>query len=375
MMRIALDARKLRSTHSGIGIYTLNVMRALLEEDKDLEILLICNATGGRGRLADSRVVEVGFPFPPISPYTRYALGAFLRRQRFDVLHTPFDVVPRGLHRPLVVTIHDLNWLVNPRYNALPPLLGWAARAYYRANLTAAMQEAQRLLAVSQATRQAICAYAPWHDAKVHVTYNGLDTSRIYPMDQALAARQLAPYLPPGTPFVLTVGQGAPYKNHLHAVQGFLAAFRDHPSYRLILVRRAVQRETALHTLLRQPHVQGRVLVWSYVTDGLLNALYNAARIVLHPSYYEGFGLPLVEAMAVGTPLITSSVSAMPEIVGPAALLVDPADVRAIGAALQTLDRDEVLRARLSAAGRQRVQRFSWRACARATLAAYREVA
>ena len=174
---------------------------------------------------------------------------------------------------------------------------------------------------------------------------------------------------------MLTVGQGAPYKNHLHAVQGFLEAFRDHPSYRMILVRRTVQREKDLHALLRQPHVQSRVLTLSYVTAAMLNALYNAARMVLHPSYYEGFGLPLVEAMAVGTPLVTSTVSAMPEIVGPAALLVHPADARAIGAALQTLDRDEVLRARLIAAGRQRVQRFCWRACAQATLAAYREVA
>jgi len=374
-MRIALDARKLTRADSGIGNYTLNVTRALLEEDKDLELVLVCNTRGGRGRLADPRVSEVSFPFPPISPYTRYALGALLRRQRFDVFHSPFDVVPRGVHKPLVVTIHDINWLVNPRYNAPPPLLGWAASAYYRANLAATMQEAQRLLAVSQATRRAICDYAPWHDAKVRVTYNGLDPARIYPMDKALAFRLLAPYLPPGTPFVLTVGQGAPYKNHLHAVEGFLEAFRDHPAYRMILVRRTVQRDKALQALLRHPQVQARILVWSYVTGAMLNALYNAARIVLHPSYYEGFGLPLVEAMAVGTPLVTSSVSAMPEIVGPAAVLVDPADTRAMGAALQTLDRDEALRARLSAAGRQRVQRFCWRACAQATLATYREVA
>lgn len=374
-MRIALDARKVTQADSGIGTYTLNLARALLEEDKDLELVLVCNTTGGRGRLADPRVTEVVFPFPPISPYTRYALGPFLRRQRFDVFHTPFDVVPRGVQHPLVVTIHDIHWLVNPRYNTPPPLLGWVTRAYYRTHLTAALQEAHRLLAVSQATRRAICDYAPWHDAKVRVTYNGLDTSRIYPMDKAQAARRLAPYLPPGTPFVLTVGQGAPYKNHLHAVQGFLEAFRDHPSYRLLLVRRAVQRDKELAALLRHPEVQARVRVLSYVTGDLLNALYNAARIVLHPSYNEGFGLPLVEAMAVGTPLVTSSVSAMPEIVGPAAVLVDPADVRAMGAALQALDRDEALRARLIAAGRQRVQRFCWRACARATLAVYREVA
>ena len=112
-----------------------------------------------------------------------------------------------------------------------------------------------------------------------------------------------------------------------------------------------------------------------YVTPAVLNALYNQARIVLHPSYYEGFGLPLVEAMAAGVPLVTSSVSSMPEVVGPAALLVSPGDSGAIARALRTLDEDEALRDRLIAAGRQRLGRFDWTETARATLEVYREVA
>ncbi len=95
---------------------------------------------------------------------------------------------------------------------------------------------------------------------------------------------------------------------------------------------------------------------------------------MLHPSYYEGFGLPLIEAMAVGTPLVTSNVSAMPEVVGPAALLVPPAETQAIADALVLLDQDETVRQRLIAAGYQQLERFSWRACAQATLAVYREL-
>jgi len=143
----------------------------------------------------------------------------------------------------------------------------------------------------------------------------------------------------------------------------------------MVLVRRFVCRDTALEALLRTPHVQAQVRLLSYVPPDVLNALYNAARIVLHPSYYEGFGLPLIEAMQAGTPIVTSCVSAMPEIAGPAALLVDPADVGAMAEALVRLDQDAALRARCIAEGRKRLELFSWGRCAKMTLAVYQEVA
>jgi glycosyltransferase involved in cell wall biosynthesis len=374
-MRIAIDVRKLTRAESGVGNYTDNLVRALLEADKELELVLVCSRTRGRGHFQDARVSEVVFPFHPISPYTRYALGPWLRRQHFEVFHSLFDVVPRALDIPLVVTIHDINWLVNSWYNATHPLFGFLTGRYYRTNLAASMHEAHRILAVSHATRRAIIEYAPWHEGKVRVTYPGQDHTRIYPLPKDVAWRMLTPIIAPDTPFVLTVGQGAPYKNHLHAVQGFLAAFGNHPTYRMILVRRSPQHDREMRALLRQPQAQARVLVLPYVTPSVLNALYNTARVVLHPSYYEGFGLPLLEAMAVGTPVVTSTVSAMPEVVGAAALQVSPADDQAIAMALQTLDRDEALRTWLIAQGRQRAARFCWSACAQATLAAYREVA
>jgi glycosyltransferase involved in cell wall biosynthesis len=240
------------------------------------------------------------------------------------------------------------------------------------------MREASRILAVSHATRHALLEYAPWYESKSRVTYNGIDRSRIYPLEKEAAYRLLAPLISPGTPFVFTVGQGRPYKNHLNAVRGFLAAFGDRREYRMILVRRSLGGELgqdkALQALLHSPQAQAQVLTLPYVTPEVLNALYNAARIVLHPSYYEGFGLPLIEAMAVGTPLITSSVSAMPEVAGRSALLVPPADYRAIAEALVILDQDEMVRQQLIAEGYKQLERFSWSTCAQATLAVYREL-
>ncbi len=329
----------------------------------------------GRGRLQDPRVTEVVFPLPPMSPLTQFALGPFLRRQTFDVFHSPLEIVPRRLHRPVVVTIHDLNWLVNPRYNSHNPFFRLVGGVFYRSSLASAMHEARRILVISQATRHAILEYAPWHASKIRVTYNGLDRDRIYPIEKDMAYRTLADLIDPGTPFVLTVGQGSPYKNHLNAVHGFLAAFSDRPEYRMILVRRFVGQDKALQALLHSPRAKAQVLTLPYVTPEVLNALYNAARMVLHPSYYEGFGLPLIEAMATGTPIVTSNVSAMPEVAGPAALLVNPADYRAIAEALVTLDQDDAVRERLITEGRKRLERFSWSNCAKAILEVYREMA
>src|SRR5438445_4665868 len=207
-MRIAIDARKLMQTDSGIGSYTLNLARALLEEDQEIELLLICRTTQGRGRLHDPRVSEVVFPFPPMSPFTQFALGPFLRGQTFDGFHSPLEMVPRRLHRPMVVTMHDLNWIVNPRYNSHNPFFRLVGGAFYRFSFTAAMHAASRILTISHATRHAILEYAPWHASKIRVAYNGIDRSRIYPIEKEMAYRALAHLIEPGTPFVLTVGQG-----------------------------------------------------------------------------------------------------------------------------------------------------------------------
>ena len=374
-MRIALDARTLAPADSGMGSYTLNLVRALLAAEPDLELVLICRTPPAQGDLQDPRITVVHFPFHPMSPATQYALPVWLRRHSFDLFHAPFEIVPHGLRQPLVVTVHDLNWLVNPRYNSTNPVRRLVEGAYYRASLRTAMQQARRLLAVSHATQHAILEYAPGYAGKTCVTYHGIDSQRISPLAPEMAWGRLGHLLPPGTPFVLTVGQGTPYKNHGNAVRAFMAAFGGQPHYRLVLVRRFVRRDPTLEAVLRTPHVQAQVLLLSYVPPDVLNALYNAARIVLHPSYYEGFGLPLIEAMQAGTPIVTSCVSAMPEIAGPAALLVNPADVGAMAEALVRLDHDAALRARCIAEGRKRLELFSWSRCARTTLTVYQEVA
>lgn len=373
-MRVAIDARKLAPIQSGIGVYTHTLVAGLLEADPGLEILLVRNGGRREADVAGPRVETVRVPFSADSPLTRLALGPLLRRRSFDLFHAPFDVSPR-VAAPLVVTIHDLNWIVNPRYVSNNPVTRFFGGHYYRAALNASMTAARRIIAVSNATRNAIVEFAPWHEPKVRVVHDALDPDRVSAPATPPGRAPLPGIGGPANPFVLTVGQGLPYKNHASAVRGFLRAFGDRPEYRLLLVRRSAVADRELAALLRTPAARAQVVCLPHVAPEVLGALYAAARIVLHPSYYEGFGLPLLEAMAAGAPVVTSSVSSMPEVVGPAALLVSPGDADAIARALRALDADEALRARLIAEGRRRVKEFSRERFARETLDVYREAA
>jgi len=370
-LRVAIDARKLRDRESGVGSYIVNLVQALMRQEGAPSILLV--RAGKQEPLGLEGVDEVFVRYPAEIALTPRRLAPALRGRRYDVFHSPFDIAPRGLDTPVVVTIHDINWIVNPAYNSFNFFMRKAGGFFYRTRLRDAMRSASRIIAISEATRNAIVEYAPWHEPKIRVVRNGVDRRRIYPISQDEGERLVAPILEPKHPFVLTVGQASPYKNHLSAVQAFLKAFADRPEYRMVLVRRPAAADPRLERLLATPAARERVRYVASVTPKVLNALYNRARIVLHPSYYEGFGLPLVEAMAAGTPLISSSVSSMPEIVGPAGLLVSPGDVGALARALVALDRDEVLRARLTAAGRERLAMFDWDASAKATVEIYAE--
>jgi len=281
---------------------------------------------------------------------------------------------PGGLRRPLVATVHDINWIVNPAYNSRSRLMQVVLGSFYKWNLDATMRDAARILTVSHSSRRAIVEYAPWYEPRVRVTYNAVDGGAVRDISTDEAFGAIGHILPPGAPFVLTLGHTSPHKNHPNAVRGFLQAFRDRPDYRMVLVRRLADRDPQLQRVLDTPEGRQKVIVLPHVSAGVLNGLYNAARVYFHPSYYEGFGIPLLEAMVAGTPVVTSSISAMPEVVGDAAVLASPADPAALAEALRRVDGDEDLRRRLVAAGNKRHREFTWARTARATLEAYREV-
>jgi glycosyltransferase involved in cell wall biosynthesis len=382
-MRVAFDARYLDGREGGVGRYTLNLVGALLEEDPRLELLLILRqgAAAAQPRvaewLASRRVESLDFGGLPNVPGMALLLARRLRGRRFDLFHSPFHRLPMRLGRPTVLTVHDLMWLLNPAFQTNSRLHRALAGAFLRSSLRSAMTRADRILTVSRSTRRAIGECFPWLAGRVRVSYNGFDRRAFGALARDAATARLDGLLPRGATFVLVVGDPSPHKNHANAVRGFLRAFEGRPEVRLVIVRRALplRPDRELDGLLGLPGARGRVLVLPHVPGEVLNALYHTARVYLQPSYYEGFGIPLLEAMAAGVPILASKTSCLPEVCGNAALYVDPAVPDDLAEGLRLLDRDEPLRERLVANGTRRLSRFSWRACARATLETYREIA
>ncbi|MEB2311826.1 MAG: glycosyltransferase family 1 protein [Sorangiineae bacterium] len=372
MVRVAVDARSVTSRRSGIGNYVEALLDELVPLAPDLDFLLLKNPDRSAPLAAGARVEERVFPGETKSVRTVFELGRALASARCELYHSPADLVPLGLSCPYVVTIHDLMWLEARRLASsfLPVRL--ANGLWYTANITRAIRGARRVIAISEATAAAIGRVFPEHLAKVRVVRHGLDLAR-YDPSRAGPRRLLDGLVPPGVRFSLIVGQGSPYKNHAGMVRAFVEAARNRPDERLVLVRRFSRVDFEMKRLLARPEVREKVLVVPFVSDEHLLALYRYARQVLFVSHYEGFGLPALEAMALGTPVLASTAPAVREVTGDGALHVASTDHAAMVAAIRRLSDDEALRDALTAAGRRRAATFSWRRAAEQTLAVYRE--
>ena len=382
-MKVALDARYIRTTETevypsgGVGRYTYHLIKHFVKLDPELELILIV-PSGNRRPIVDdmngSRVKEIRFNAPAHSTRTLYWLTRSIDLEGVDIFHSPFNILPRGLPCRSIATILDVMWLSRPDYCTPSFLLRVAGGTFYRFGMKHALHHATSLLTISHASREAITAYDTEAGQNTHVTHLGLDPY-FKPISPEEAERDTAELIAPGTPFILSVGQGSPYKNHGRAVEAVLQAFSDRTEYQCVLVRRFSRwGDWEMKRILKRPDGQKQVIILPHVTDAQLRGLYNRARVFLYPSLYEGFGLPVLEAMACGTPVITSNVSSLPEVSGDAALHVDPLSTTEIAEALIKLDEDESLRTEIAQRGLLRAQSFTWEACARQTLEVYREV-
>jgi glycosyltransferase involved in cell wall biosynthesis len=273
-----------------------------------------------------------------------------------DLVHATSAAVPPPGAKPLVVTVHDLAFHHHPE--AYPP----AGRAWHEQSMRVAAAEAAMLLTPSAATAADLTELYGVEAGRIAVTPLG---AGLGPADQPAARKLLAELGVPG-PFLLAVGTREPRKNLPRLLAAFAAAAPELPGHHLVVVGPA-----GWGPGLEPPGAGARVVLAGRVPDATLAGLYELADGLAYPSLYEGFGLPVLEAMAAGTPVLTSDRSSLPEVAGDAALLVDPADEQAIAAALVRLATDEALRTRLRAAGPSRAAAYTWQRCAELTWTAY----
>lgn len=303
---------------------------------------------------------------PPVRIAWEQALGPVAAaRARLDLLHGPVNALPLAAPCRGVVTIHDLAFLAHPA------ALGAGRRRYLTAITALSARRAAKIIAVSAFTRDEIVARLGVSAAKVAVVHNAVDPS-FAPLPAEECARFRAEQ---GLPerFILCVGTLEPRKN----LTGLLDAFaRLAPQTAADLVIVGGQGWLYDDALARVATLglAGRVRFAGFVPDEELPRWYNAARVFVYPSLYEGFGLPPLEALACGVPTVTSAGTAMAEVVGDAALLADPRDPEALAAALGRALDDTILRAALREAGPRRAGSFTWARAAAATRAVYDEV-
>ena len=368
-MRIAIDARKLRDY--GIGTYVRNLLRELARIDTTTDYSVLC-------REQDCSLIrEIGANFRAVkekagaySVGEQFAVPLDLRRERADLFHAPHYVLPPLTPCRSVVTIHDCIHLRFPQY--LPNRIAYA---YARASLWTATHRAARVITVSEASKRDILSYFNIPESRVEVIYNAIDERfwRQPPADEMDRVRERYQL---NAPFVLYTGNIKPHKNLERLIEAFnmlrQAPYLKH--VQLLIIGDEISKYATLRRTVHRYKLHKHVRFFGFVSDQTLAALYRLADVFVFPSLYEGFGLPPLEAMASGTPVITSNVSSLPEVVGDAALMIDPYDPGAIADAMRRVLTDAQLRSELRAKGLDRARSFSWERSIRRVRDIYDEV-
>jgi len=374
-LRIVIDTRHLRDF--GIGTYIRNLIRALAKLDQDNHYILICYP-------ADAQELS-GLPARfEIAAYERedsgllaqMAFPLYLRRFRADLYHIPLTVVSPYMPTPYVVTIHDMSSLL---FDESP-----GQRHRFRVyQFRRGLERASRVIAVSSATRRDIDDLFGIPAERVRQIYNAPDPQFLEdgPAPQSAEQETILERYQVKRPFLLYVGTIRPQKNIPRLVEALavLRAELEHdPVYgdlRLIIIGDEISRHPAVRRTVIQTRMEHVVRFLGFVPFDTLRAFYASAAAFVFPSLYEGFGLPPLEAMASGTPVVTSSVSSLPEVVGDAAVLVNPENVFDIAKGIREALTNEPLRRALIRKGHEQARKFSWEATARLVLEVYGEVA
>ncbi|MGH9322705.1 MAG: glycosyltransferase family 4 protein [Vicinamibacteria bacterium] len=365
-MRIGIDAHHVNGKPQGSRTYLIELIRALALISAD-EIFVYSFRPQETARiLGDSRLAHRRV-FPD-SARLRLPLvvPALELRDRLDLLHSQYIAPPLSF-APQVVTIHDILFETDPH---------WFEGAFSTRSVRLIRRSARRariVLTVSEFSRRALLERYGLPEEKVLVTPNAVDHETFRPMDTDLEPLRRRYGL--DLPFVLSVGRIEPRKNLARLIRAFARA-RAKLGRDLTLVH-AGARDFRAKDVFEQAEKlpSGRVKFLGVVPDEDLPGLYNLAEALAYPSLAEGFGMPLLEAMACGTPVLSSTRGALGEIAGDAALWADPENEDEIASGIEKIVSDVALRRNLRAAGRERAGHFDWRETARRTLAAYRKAA
>lgn len=376
-MRIGLEVTAAVRQGGGIGRYVRELLRAMAASDRD-----------NNYRLFYASPNPVPHPLPPLPPNfhatrlpfediwlarlwhrLRAPLPVELITGRIDVYHSPdFTLAPTLPGTPGLLTVHDLSFLRDPS-SASPAL-----RSYLQIAVRRSVLSASHILADSQATKVDLIEIYGTPADRITVLYAGVEKAFQPVTELSRLAEVRKRYRLGETPFVLSLSTLQPRKNYVRLIEAFDVALGA-TQFKLVLAGSKGWQHQEIFNEVQSRDLEGKVLFPGFIADADLPALYSAAEVMAYPSLYEGFGLPIVEAMACGTPVLASTAPCLPEIAGQAAILVDPYDVQDIAIGLTRLASDLPLRAELVKKGVARARKFSWQESAQQLLGLYHEIA
>jgi glycosyltransferase involved in cell wall biosynthesis len=367
-VRIGIDARKLHDF--GIGTYIRNVLRQLSRLDQHTEFVLFCRPEDAAG------LQELGENFRP-TPETagnysiaeQWKIPLAIRREGVTLFHAPHYVLPALVPCRSVVTIHDCIHLMFPQYLPNP-----VAYRYARTSIAIAARRATRVLTVSESSKRDILRFVDAEPSKIDVIYNAYDERfGVEPKEEDVVRVRERFQL--HDEFVLYAGNVKPHKNLERLIDAFhLVRKRGLDHLKLVLIGDDISKYAALRRAVHRHQLHNYVRFLGYVPEETLAVMYRLTGVFVFPSLYEGFGLPPLEAMASGTPVVTSNVSSLPEVAGDAAMLVDPYEPEAIADGIYRVLTDESLRSDMRRKGLERARQFSWEQSVRRVRDIYGEV-
>jgi glycosyltransferase involved in cell wall biosynthesis len=366
-MRYAVDAHAIGRNLTGNEVYVRSLLHAFAGLERDSEFVAYVT-----GREAESAIPE-RFEVRQVSgnPFLRlgFDLSRQLRRDRADLVHVQYTA-PFRCPVPIVVSVHDVSFLEHPEYFTR------ARSTQLRVTVARTVKQAAKVITGSEFARETIMRAYRLPEERIVVIPDAANPN-FRAMNRVLAARKVRDRFAVDGPFVLSVGDLQPRKNQIRLIEAFAKSMRAHPQlkHRLVFAGKDTWYGGRVRDAARDSGMAGRILFTGFVSDDDLLQLYNACDCFAFPSMYEGFGIPVLEAMACGRAVIASNAASIPEVADGAGILFDPYRVDEIVRALGDVLLDAELRGRLERLGGQRASLFSWRKTAEATLDVYRDVA
>lgn len=378
-MKIGIDCRTILDPKAGeaagVGHYTYNLVGQLLEIDKKNKyVLFFDKGVGDAGSFKRKNSEIRFFPYKEYKKFLPFAyshllIASFVSREKLDIFHSPASTIPLAYSKNAIITIHDLAIYKNPK---------WFPKQFFstKVSVPQSLKKAKKIIAVSEFTKSDLIDILNIPEDKISVVLNGVEEREDIDKKDPADRDEIKKKFDIKQDFILFIGTIQPRKNIMGLISAFdsLRNSKIFENYQVVIAGKKGWNYKGVFERVRNKALTKKVLFTDYISRKDKIRLLNAASVFCFPSFYEGFGLSILEAMQQGTPVITSNITSTKEIGGKAAVLVNPYKASSIASAIKKVLSDEKLRKSLIQKGYSHSKEFSWRKCAKETLEVYKNV-